>query len=101
MKKNKKETKVSKPAKKVEVTPILVKLTKKMRVKSYLQRNGSITPWEAIEKFGATRLAAIIHGFRKEGMLIDTKEVNTKDRFGNDCHYANYVLRTKLKKKKK
>lgn len=44
--------------------------SKQSRVKSYLLEHGNITSWEAIEKFNATRLSAIIFNIKKQGVKI-------------------------------
>jgi hypothetical protein len=46
---------------------------------AHLKRK-SITPLEALDKFGCLRLAAIIYNLRKQGVLIKTmnKTVNGK-----------------------
>lgn len=57
------------------------------KVLEHLQQNGSITSWEAIMKFQATRLSGIIFNLRKQGYPItSTMETN------GDKHYARYTL---------
>ena len=52
-----------------------------------------ITSLEAIEKFGATRLSAIIFNLKNQrGCNILTDMVSVKDRFGNKCRVARYTL---------
>jgi hypothetical protein len=61
-----------------------------------MKENGSITSWEAIREFGATRLSAIIYNLRyKEGLNIITKNVNDKNRYGDPVSYARYYLEEK------
>lgn len=61
--------------------------TQQQKVLEHLQQNGSITSWEAIMKFHATRLSGIIFNLRKQGYLItSTMETN------GDKHYARYTL---------
>lgn len=67
------------------------KMTKTKQIKEHLISKGSITSWEAIEKYKATRLSAIIFNLKKTGMLIDTQMLNKKDSNGNTCSFANYV----------
>ena len=69
--------------------------TKTNYVLSHLEKNGSITSWDAIQKYGATRLSAIIFNLRKRGYIIETKTELTKDRYGNTCQFANYILKGK------
>lgn len=53
----------------------------------------TITSWEAIKEYGATRLSAIIFVLRhKYNMNIVTEMVEFTDRFGNKSNFAKYVL---------
>lgn len=53
-------------------------MTQELRVLKHLQEYGSITSWEAIEEYGATRLSAIIYNLRKKGFKIKTDFVSKK-----------------------
>lgn len=68
------------------------KMNKTKAVLIHLQHFGSITSMEAIEKFGATRLSAIILNLRKRGHKINTENVSFTDRFGRKSSCAKYVL---------
>lgn len=68
------------------------KTTKLQKVLEHLQENGAITSIEAIDLYGATRLSAIIYNLRKKGYIIETKMLETIDRYGNPCHYGRYIL---------
>lgn len=71
-----------------------MKKTKKDQVKQHLIKHKSITSWTAIEKYGATRLSAIIWILvHKEGMRIVTESVSMKDRNGNSSIFANYIYK--------
>ena len=61
-------------------------------VKEHLLKVGHITSWIAIEKYGATRLSAIIFKLRDEGMNITTIPMEWSDKYGNESTYAKYVL---------
>lgn len=61
-------------------------------VLEYLKKHKSITSLEAFEKFGATRLSAIIFVFREKGMNIITQTIETKNRYGEKTMYAKYIL---------
>ena len=61
-------------------------------VKGHLIQKGSITSWEAIQEYGATRLSSIIFNLRKAGYNIITQDIAFTDRFGNSGTYAKYVL---------
>lgn len=67
---------------------------KHTQVLEYLQENGTITSWEAIQQFGATRLSSIIFNLRKRGYDIETRRCIFIDRNGNEGHFAEYVLRS-------
>lgn len=73
------------------------KQTKFEQVKSHLMTKGSITSWEAITLFKATRLSAIIHVLRhKQKLAIKTVDITEIDSNGNSCTFAKYVY-TKTK----
>jgi hypothetical protein len=67
-------------------------MTKHDLVKKHLIENKIITSWEAIELYGATRLAAIIFNLRNEGFLIDSYDIQDHDRHGNISTYVRYVM---------
>jgi len=54
----------------------------------HLQKGFSITPLEALNKFGCFRLAAVIHTLRKKGHHITTDFVVKGDK-----HFASYKLK--------
>jgi hypothetical protein len=68
-------------------------MNKHQLVREHLIKNGSITSWEAIQNYGATRLSAIIFNLRKNGMDIRTIMREETDRYGNTTQYANYVYK--------
>jgi len=57
-----------------------------------LRKQGYITSYEAIEKFGATRLSGIIFILRERGFGIETEMVQGKNRYGHSTNYAVYRL---------
>lgn len=70
--------------------------TKTSQVHDHLIAKGSITSWEAIELYCATRLSDIIFRLRKVGeetnsFEIKTVEIDFVDRLGNKNSYAKYV----------
>lgn len=75
-------------------------MTKFEQVKKHLLKKKSITSWDAITLYKATRLSAIIFSLRKSGWDIATKSVSSKDVNGNACTYAKYILNSPLKIKK-
>lgn len=61
--------------------------TKIGQIAAYLRTNGSITSWEAIQLFHATRLSAIIFTLKERGMQIASVWEES-----NGAHYVRYVL---------
>ena len=57
-----------------------------------LRKQGYITSFEEIERFGATRLSGIIFVLRKRGFGIETEMVQGKNRYGHITNYAIYRL---------
>lgn len=68
-------------------------MTKTKAVLDWLRTHDSISSMEAIENFGATRLAAIIFDLRERGYDIETVRCEGTDRFGNQMRFARYYLR--------
>jgi hypothetical protein len=61
--------------------------TQKQQIEAYLNKGKSLTPIDALTKFGCFRLAARIADLRNEGLNIATKIVTKKGR-----SYASYTL---------
>lgn len=59
-------------------------------VLEHLKEYGSITSWEAIEKYGATRLSAIIYNIRKNHN-VQSIDFEYTDRYGNRTTFTKYV----------
>ena len=57
---------------------------------AYLRKYKQITSYEAIKRFGATRLSGIIFILRERG--IETEMVQDKNRYGHTTSYAIYHL---------
>ena len=69
-------------------------MNKTKAVMLHLQEYGSITSWEAIKEYGATRLSAIIYNLRyKYDMNIINQEIDFVDRYGTHSSYVKYVLK--------
>lgn len=68
------------------------KVSKTKLVLQHLLKKKSITSWEAIEMFSATRLSAIIFCLRKRGYGIATKDIAMTDKYGNKGFFAKYTL---------
>jgi hypothetical protein len=67
-------------------------MTKKQMVLEFMKAGNAITSLVAIQKFGATRLSAIIYDLKADGYDFITTNVTVKDRFSNDCNVAEYKL---------
>lgn len=67
-------------------------MTQNEMILMYLENFDSITPIEAIEQFGCTRLSARIFDLRKQGTKIGSELVKNKNRFGKIVHYSKYFL---------
>ena len=67
-------------------------MNKTNAIQLHLIEKGSITSWEAIKEYGATRLSAIIFRLRHEReMNIRNERVYFVDRFGTPSHYDIYI----------
>lgn len=64
-------------------------MNKTQKVAKYLEEHGSITSWEAIQLFRATRLSAIILTLRRRGMHIDSAWEKNED-----SRWVRYILIT-------
>ena len=60
-------------------------------IRKHLNKKGSITTWEAIMKYGCTRLSAKIYDLKKEGMKIKSEPVAKKNRYGNMVVFCKYI----------
>lgn len=65
--------------------------TQKQMVLKHLQDFGSITSWEAIREYGATRLSGIIYSLRQEGHEITSQNEKAINRYGKAVKFAKYV----------
>lgn len=67
-------------------------MNKTTAIANHLIEKKTITTWEAIKLYGATRLSAIIYNLRyKRGMDIRNETMYFTDRFGNKSHYDVYI----------
>lgn len=68
------------------------KMTKQERVLRHLREFGSITSWEAIKEYGATRLSAIIFNLKRKGCIFKDEQVKSTDRYGYPVTFKRYIL---------
>lgn len=62
------------------------------RVLDYLKKNEYIDPMTSWAQLGVYRLSAVILRLRQAGHNIETTLKTVKNRFGEKCRVANYVL---------
>lgn len=73
-------------------------MNKTKAIMLHLQEKGSITSWEAIKEYGATRLSAIIFNLRHRYKLnIINEDVTFTDRYGNSSYFTKYILKEDVK----
>lgn len=66
--------------------------TQKTRILKHLQRYQKIDPLKAWNYYGVYRLASRISELRKEGYDIETTNKVVKNKYGEKCRVAEYVL---------
>lgn len=66
--------------------------SKTQKVLDHLKEHGSITSWQAIQLYGATRLSAIIFNLRKKH-IIDSVDIDDTDRYGDSSVFSKYIYR--------
>lgn len=62
--------------------------TKAGKILSHLDKMGSITTWEAIKLYRATRLSDVIFRLKQDGYIIESKKMKSKD----GGTFAKYIL---------
>jgi hypothetical protein len=66
----------------------------KQEVLRHIKRYGSITSMEAFEKYGITRLSAMIYILRREYAIVTIMRTSV-NRYGNEVNFAEYRLAVK------
>lgn len=69
-----------------------MKSTQCDKVLWYMIRFGSITQLEALADLGCMRLASRISDLRKKGYPIGRRMKTSKNRYGDDVHFAEYFF---------
>ena len=67
-------------------------MTQEEQILEYMERNGSITPLEAMNEFGIMRLGARIYDLKESGVKIITETVTSRNRAGKRVRFARYRL---------
>ena len=65
-------------------------MTQGQRILEYIDTHGSITPMEAYEELGITKLATRISELRRDGEQIQKRYVSGTNRFGEKIQYMEY-----------
>lgn len=73
-------------------------MSQKEMILQHLKDYGSITSWEAIIEYGATRLSAIIYNLKKLGYGFLCEQVTRKNRYGKNTTFTRYHLVKKEKR---
>lgn len=63
------------------------------RILKYIHDFGSISPMEAFNDLGVTKLATRVSEMRKQGIEFEKKYVKAKNRYGETVYYMRYSLR--------
>ena len=69
-----------------------MKATQCDKVLAYMKQFGSITQLEALSDLGCMRLASRISDLRQQGIAIGRRMKTSKNRYGEDVHFAEYFL---------
>ncbi len=83
--------------KKITITQDEIK-TQKHEILYHLKTENSITSWEAIQQYGATRLSGVIWGLRNEGYQIDSVDEEHKTKWGRNIKITRYYYIEPIRK---
>ncbi len=67
-------------------------MTQTQHIKEYMEKNGSITPLEALREFGCMRLAARINDLERAGMNIIHETSFYINNEGKRVSFARYRM---------
>lgn len=67
-------------------------MTQHQRIYSYMERFGSISPMDAFNDLGITKLSTRIGEMRRKGIHIDQRLCVGRNRFGEDITFMRYSL---------
>lgn len=67
-------------------------MTQSERIIAYIEKYGSITPFEAFADLGITKLATRISEMSAQGMRFKKTMETSKNRFGKDVRYMRYSI---------
>ena len=66
------------------------------RIMMYMKDFGSISPMEAFNDLGITKLATRISEMRADGMEFDQRMESAKNRYGDKVRYMRYFLKGEM-----
>ena len=67
-------------------------MTQKQRILAYMRDHGSITPMDAFNELGITKLATRISEMRDTGQRISRSMETARNRYGEVVRYMRYRL---------
>lgn len=67
-------------------------MTQHEAIINYLKQNGSITPMEAFDQLGITKLSTRIGELKKQGYQFNTEYISGVNRYGNPTYFCRYTL---------
>lgn len=67
-------------------------MTQKESIIDFIERNGSITPMQAIYELGCTKLATRIGELQADGYHFNKEFVRATNRYGRPCIYMKYSM---------
>lgn len=68
------------------------KLSQCQKIIAYMEREGGITPLDALREFGCMRLASRITDLKRQGYVIHKEMATAKNREGETVRFALYKL---------
>lgn len=68
------------------------KITQCEKILAYMEREGGITPLDAMREFGCMRLASRITDLKRKGYIIHKETATAKNREGKTVRFALYKL---------
>ena len=80
-----------------EQDKVLKEDTQQYRIYKYLEEHGSITPLDAYNDLGITKLATHISEMRAKGFTFKQERESGKNRYNEDVNYMRYFLEIKEK----
>ena len=67
-------------------------MTQNERILRHLHDYRCLTSYEAMNEYGIMRLASRVHELRRNGYHIESKTVNSMNRYKEPIHFAVYKL---------